>query len=130
MAAPQDSVRCHLNGLAIQDGRVRWVTAFGTTDTPQGWREAKSNGVILEVPSGEVIARGLSMPHSPRWYAGKLWVLESGRGTVATVDPGTGVVSTVAELPGFTRGLALPDPWPSWACRKCASPTCSATSPC
>jgi uncharacterized protein (TIGR03032 family) len=107
--APED--RCHLNGLAIRDGRARWVTAFGTTDTPQGWRATKSTGgVLLEVPSGDVVARGLSMPHSPRWYAGKLWVLESGRGTVATVDAGTGEVSTVAELPGFTRGLAFAGP--------------------
>ncbi|HEX3529504.1 MAG TPA: TIGR03032 family protein [Thermoanaerobaculia bacterium] len=107
--APED--RCHLNGLAVLDGRVRWVTAFGTTDTPQGWRDGKAQGgVILEVPSGEVVTRGLCMPHSPRWYAGKLWVLDSGRGAVATVDPSTGRVSTVAELPGFTRGLAFAGP--------------------
>ncbi len=107
--APED--RCHLNGLAVMDGRVRWVTAFGTTDTPQGWRDGKAEGgVILEVPSGEVVARGLCMPHSPRWYAGKLWVLDSGLGAVATVDPSTGQVSTVAALPGFTRGLAFAGP--------------------
>lgn len=107
--APED--RCHLNGLAVADGHVRWVTAFSTSDTPQGWRENRVNGgVVMEVPSGEVVTRGLSMPHSPRWYAGKLWVLESGRGTVATVDPATGRVHTVAELPGFTRGLAFAGP--------------------
>jgi uncharacterized protein (TIGR03032 family) len=107
--APED--RCHLNGLAVMDRRVRWVTAFGIADTLQGWREDKVHGgVLLEVPSGEVVARDLCMPHSPRWYAGKLWVLESGRGTVATVDPATGKVSTVAELPGFTRGLAFAGP--------------------
>jgi len=107
--APED--RCHLNGLAIKDGRVCWVTAFGATDTFQGWRENKANGgVLMAVPSGEIVARGLSMPHSPRWYDGKLWVLESGRGTVATVDPATGRVETVAELPGFTRGLAFAGP--------------------
>ncbi|HEY2295411.1 MAG TPA: TIGR03032 family protein [Thermoanaerobaculia bacterium] len=108
--APED--RCHLNGLAVMDGAVRWVTAFGATDAPQGWRENKAHGgLLMEVPSGEIVARGLSMPHSPRWYAGKLWVLESGRGTVATVDPATGRVSTVAELPGFTRGLAFAGPF-------------------
>jgi uncharacterized protein (TIGR03032 family) len=107
--APED--RCHLNGLAVMDGQVRWVTAFGATDTPQGWREGKAGGgVLLEVPTGEVVARGLCMPHSPRWYAGKLWVLESGRGAVATIDAATGRVETVAELPGFTRGLAFAGP--------------------
>jgi uncharacterized protein (TIGR03032 family) len=34
-------------------------------------------------------------------------VLESGEGTLATVDVRTGEVTTVAELPGFTRGLAF-----------------------
>jgi uncharacterized protein (TIGR03032 family) len=47
------------------------------------------------------------MPHSPRWHRNRLWVLESGRGTLATVDPESGRVETVATLPGFTRGLAF-----------------------
>ena len=107
--APED--RCHLNGLGIQEGRVRWVTAFGVSDHPQGWRENKAvGGVLMEVPSGAVVARGLSMPHSPRWHDGRLWVLESGRGSVATVDVATGRVDTLAELPGFTRGLAFAGP--------------------
>jgi uncharacterized protein (TIGR03032 family) len=108
--APED--RCHLNGLAVVDGRVRWVTALGATDTPQGWREDKAHGgVLMDVASGEIVARGLSMPHSPRWYGGRLWLLESGKGTLAAVDPATGRMETVAELPGFTRGLAFAGPF-------------------
>jgi uncharacterized protein (TIGR03032 family) len=34
-----------------------------------------------------------------------LWVLESGRGALSTVDPVSGRVDTVAQVPGFTRGL-------------------------
>src|SRR5205085_1212580 len=60
---------------------------------------------LLDVPSGEVIARGLSMPHSPRWYGGRLWVLDSGNSRLAVVDEASGRLETVAELPGFTRGL-------------------------
>ena len=45
------------------------------------------------------------MPHSPRWYRDRLWVLESGKGSLATVDLATGNVTTIAQLPGFTRGL-------------------------
>src|SRR5262249_53783345 len=40
-----------------------------------------------------------------RWYRGKLWVLESGRGGLGTVDPETGAYRNLVELPGFTRGL-------------------------
>lgn len=108
--SPDD--RCHLNGLAVIGGRVRFVTALGATDTPQGWREGKAaGGVLIDIPTGEIVARGLSMPHSPRWYAGRLWVLESGKGEVGVVDLGTGRVETVAQLPGFTRGLAFLGPY-------------------
>lgn len=104
--------RCHLNGLAVVDGKVRFVTALGATDTPQGWREAKaSGGIVMDVPTGEIVARGLSMPHSPRWHAGRLWVLESGKGEIGTVDLATGRVDPVAQLPGFTRGLAFAGPY-------------------
>jgi uncharacterized protein (TIGR03032 family) len=108
--APDD--RCHLNGLAVRDGHVRWVTALGATDTPQGWRDDKAQGgVLMDVPSEAIVARSLSMPHSPRWHGGRLWVLESGKGTVTVVDPATGRVDTLAELPGFTRGLAFAGPY-------------------
>jgi uncharacterized protein (TIGR03032 family) len=107
--APED--RCHLNGLCVVEGRPAFVTALGTTDTPGGWRaDKKGGGVVLEVASGEAVARGLSMPHSPRWYAGRLWVLESGGGGFGYVDPATGRYEAVAALPGFTRGLAFRGP--------------------
>ncbi len=103
--------RCHLNGLAMVDGQPRYVTALGTTDTAGGWRANRAHGgVILEVPSGRVVAKGLSMPHSPRVYRGALWFLESGDGSLARVDVATGEVTTVARLPGFTRGLAFAGP--------------------
>jgi uncharacterized protein (TIGR03032 family) len=107
--APED--RCHLNGLGLApDGHgglaPRFVTALGSTDTPGGWRADKaSGGVVLDVPSGAVLRAGLSMPHSPRWHAGRLWVLESGAGGVGHVDVQTGRYEALARLPGFTRGL-------------------------
>jgi uncharacterized protein (TIGR03032 family) len=108
--APED--RCHLNGLAMVDGLPRYVTALGATDEPAGWRPAKARGgVLLEVPSGRVVASGLSMPHSPRWYDGRLWFLESGAGTISVCDPATGRTEVVAYVPGFTRGLDFVGPF-------------------
>jgi uncharacterized protein (TIGR03032 family) len=107
--APQD--RCHLNGLAMVDGQPAYVTALGATDTPAGWRAHKADGgVVLDVPHNAVILRGLSMPHSPRWYQGRLWVLESGQGRLAVVDAAAGTWQTVAQLPGYTRGLDFAGP--------------------
>jgi uncharacterized protein (TIGR03032 family) len=104
--------RCHLNGLAIENGRPRWVTLFAETDTPQGWRENKRDGgCILDVPSGQVVARGLSMPHSPRLYQDRLWVLDSGQGRLCVVDVQTGKIEPVIELSGYTRGLAFLNRW-------------------
>src|SRR5262245_57299769 len=79
--------RCHLNGLAIVDDKPRFVTALGATDTRDGWRADKPHGgCIIDVPSGELVARGLSMPHSPRWHDRRLWLLEAGPGQLLRID--------------------------------------------
>jgi uncharacterized protein (TIGR03032 family) len=104
--APED--RCHLNGLAMVDGMPKYVTVLGQTDRPGGWRDNKvTGGCILEVPSSQVIADGLSMPHSPRVYQNRLWVLNSGYGEILTVDINSGKQEKILSLPGYTRGLAL-----------------------
>jgi uncharacterized protein (TIGR03032 family) len=104
--------RCHLNGLALVEGRPRYVTALGESNSAGGWRSAKAHGgCLIDVSRGITIARGLSMPHSPRWYDGRLWLLESGTGRLAVIDLATGRPEVVAELPGFARGLALVGPY-------------------
>ncbi len=103
---PED--RCHLNGLAVVNGQPRYVTALAETDTPSGWRALKHNGgCLIEVPSGRLLARGLSLPHSPRVEGDQLFFLHSGNGDLAVVDPRTGQVTSVAPVPGVARGLAL-----------------------
>ncbi len=107
--APQD--RCHLNGIAMVDGRPKVVTALGETDTPGGWRENKRDGgILMDVETDEVLLRGISMPHSPRWYRDKLWVLESGQGSLALANLEAGTLWTVAQLPGYTRGIDFVGP--------------------
>ncbi|MBN9521377.1 TIGR03032 family protein [bacterium] len=108
--APED--RCHLNGLAMAGGRPRYVTCLGETDTAGGWRANKAaGGVVVDVADGSVRLRGLSMPHSPRWHDGRLWVLDSGRGELCAADPGAGTRAVVAALPGYLRGLCLVGPF-------------------
>jgi uncharacterized protein (TIGR03032 family) len=100
--------RCHLNGLAAQDGKVRFVTALGATNEAQGWKPNKvQGGILIDVASGELVARGLCMPHSPRCYRNRVFVLDSGQGHLCVVDVASGKVDTVAALPGYARGLAF-----------------------
>ena len=98
--------RCHLNGLALQDGEPTWLTACSQTDEAAGWRHHRHDGgVVLHRPSHAVVATGLSMPHSPRWYRDRLWLLNSGSGEFGCLDGERFV--PVCYAPGFVRGLAF-----------------------
>lgn len=98
--------RCHLNGLALVDGKPRFVTAVAACDSAAAWRDHRADGgVVIDIDSDAIIARGLSMPHSPRWYQHKLWLLDSGSGRLGYLDGEH--FEPVAFLPGYARGLAF-----------------------
>jgi uncharacterized protein (TIGR03032 family) len=104
--APED--RCHLNGLAVEAGRPRYATAVAATDVAAGWRDQRRDGgVVVDLDSGELVATGLSMPHSPRLHGGRLWILNSGTGELGTVDLASGHVEAATFCPGYLRGLAF-----------------------
>jgi len=107
---PED--RCHLNGVALVEGRPKYVTALGTTDEPGGWRANKATGgVVIDTETDEIVLSGLSMPHSPRWHQGRLWLLNSGTGELRVVEPATGRTDVVCGLPGYLRGLCFVGPY-------------------
>jgi len=102
--------RCHLNGMALQDGKPRYVTAVSQSDVADGWRDRRRDGgCVIDVQSNETICTGLSMPHSPRLYRGKLWLLDSGTGYFGSVDLDTGRFEPITFLPGYLRGLCFID---------------------
>lgn len=99
--------RCHLNGLAIEDGKPKYVTALGCGNTFQSWREnITENGIVMNVPNNEIITRGLPMPHTPRIWDNKLYLLLSAAEQLICVDTQSGTYETVAHIPGFVRGMA------------------------
>lgn len=101
---PED--RCHLNGIAVDSSGIRYLSALGETNVKEGWRPTKADGgIIIDFKSGEIVSRGLSMPHSPRLYGGHLWILNSGRGELEVVDSKTGKRQSIIRLPGFLRGI-------------------------
>jgi uncharacterized protein (TIGR03032 family) len=108
--------RCHLNGLALKDGRAAYVTAVSRSDVADGWRDRRTGGgVLVDVAANEIVLEGLSMPHSPRWHdAGdgeRLWLLDSGTGWFGYVDLERGRFERVAFCPGYSRGLAFCGPF-------------------
>jgi len=100
--------RCHMNGLAMRGGRPAFVSAVARSDVADGWRDHReSGGIVMEVPSGEIVASGLSMPHSPRYYRDTLYVLNSGTGEFGKVDLDAGKFEPIAFCPGYLRGLTF-----------------------
>jgi uncharacterized protein (TIGR03032 family) len=106
--APED--RCHLNGMAMENGKVAYVTSCATSDVADGWRDRRRDGgVVVDVRSNEIICRGLSMPHSPRVYRDRLYVHNSGNGYFGYVDRKTGKFEAITFCPGYLRGLTFVD---------------------
>lgn len=104
--------RCHLNGLAMREGRPAYVTCVATTNVSGAWRDhRRDGGVIIDVETSEVIASGLSMPHSPRLHGGYLWFLDSGSGKFRRMSIENGTSEEVTTLNGFARGLAFHKKW-------------------
>lgn len=100
--------RCHLNGLAMRDGKPAYVSCIGRSDANEGWREhRRSGGLVIDVASDENVCSGLSMPHSPRWHKGKLYVLNAGTGEFGQIDPEAGKFIPMTFCPGFMRGLSF-----------------------
>lgn len=103
-----DEDRCHLNGMAMENGVPRYVTAVSKSDTIDGWRDRRANGgVVIDVQTNEIVCENLSMPHSPRLHNGRLWVLNSGEGALGYVDLETKTFQKVAFCPGFLRGVTF-----------------------
>ncbi|MEH6544766.1 MAG: TIGR03032 family protein [Porticoccaceae bacterium] len=104
--APED--RCHLNGLAMVDGKPKYVTAVCKSDSVDGWRDRRHDGgIVMDVETDEIVCEGLSMPHSPRWANGKLWLLNAGTGYLGWVDFEKKAFVPLTFCPGFARGLSI-----------------------
>jgi uncharacterized protein (TIGR03032 family) len=103
---PED--RCHLNGLAMEGGVPRYVTVASKGDTARAWREMPVNGgCVIDVTSNEIVATGLTMPHSPRLSGGRLYICNAGTGEFGEIELSSGRFLPIAFCPGFARGLAV-----------------------
>ena len=100
--------RCHLNGMAIKNNVACYVTCVAKSNLAEGWRDHRTaGGLVIDVETSETVASGLSMPHSPRLYGDKLWILQAGTGEFGYIDTDEGKFNPLCFLPGFARGLSF-----------------------
>jgi len=99
--------RCHLNGMAWDEGKLAYASAFGRFDTERGWRgHPPEQGVVIDCATDAILSEGMCLPHSPRVIDGQLYATEMGDGTLVRIDRKTGRREEVIRLDGMTRGLA------------------------
>lgn len=101
---PED--RCHLNGIAVKEGQIKYVTALGNGDSARSWKEGMLNsGILMDVTTNEIILENLPTPHSPRWYDDGLYMLLSATGQLVKVDVENKKYEVITQLKGFLRGM-------------------------
>lgn len=102
--SPED--RCHLNGIAVDNGTIKYASALGNGNTALSWKEQMiTSGILMDIESNELILKDLPVPHSPRSYADGLFMLLSGTGQLVKVDPEKGTYDEVTKINGFLRGM-------------------------
>jgi uncharacterized protein (TIGR03032 family) len=100
--------RCHLNGMALKNGKPKYVTAFNKGNSRQSWRDnITKSGIVMDVETNEIIVENLPMPHSPRIFNNELYVLLSATGELAKIDLENNKYEVVVKLDGFVRGMSL-----------------------
>lgn len=103
---PED--RCHLNGMAVEEGTPTYVTALGSGNTKQAWRDnITSGGILMSIPDNEILIDGLAMPHSPRIVGEYIYLLESAKGELVRIHRESLHKETVVKLNGLVRGLSI-----------------------
>jgi len=82
---PED--RCHLNGLALENGKPAYVTMFDSTNEKYGWKKTSINtGILMDVRTNKILSDQLPMPHSPTLFDNKIYFLLSGNGEIMYYD--------------------------------------------
>ena len=130
VTALEPTDRCHLNGLGMVDGRPRYVTALGQTDSPGGWRPEKARGgIVMDVESGEVLAqRSFDAALAAVVRRAVVGLRVGGRNARVTSTRGPAGTRRSRPRRGLPAGSTSPATWRSWGSRRCGSPPFSAAS--
>lgn len=98
--------QCHLNGMAIENNEIKYVSALSESVTPRGWTaNVATSGIILDYKENKIVASNLPMPHSPRRYKGSFYCLLSANGSLVRINVENGSYETIVQVNAFLRGL-------------------------
>lgn len=104
--APED--KCHLNGVALMNGKPRYATMFAKTDEAKGWRKLPyDSGMLMDIETGEVLLSDLALPHSPVVHEGMIYFLLSGTGDVMCYDIEKKESKRLTNFNTFVRGMEV-----------------------
>lgn len=92
----------------MENGEPRYATAVGRSDVAAGWRDRREeSGIVIDAQTDEIMADGLTMPHSPCLHDVDLYLINAGTGDLGRLDRETGTFEPIAFCPGFGRGLTF-----------------------
>ena len=99
--------RCHLNGMAMKNGKPKYITAFNNGNKPRSWKEnITESGIIMDVEKNKIILNNLPMPHTPRIINNELYLLLSATGELIKICTNTGTYEVIIQINGFVRGMS------------------------
>lgn len=100
--------RIHLNGIATKSGHIKYITACGNTDEPNGWRRSP-NGILMDIVNNKILAEGLQFPHSPRAVGSDVYFLESAKQELLKLSLANNRLQEICTFDSFPRGLSIID---------------------
>lgn len=105
---PQPGDWYHLNGMAMHQGKPRYVSSLGKGNKPNAWRDALPyGGMLWDIDANAPLLENLPMPHSPRMAGENLWMLLSATGELIKVNLEKNEYQIHARVPALLRGMAI-----------------------
>ena len=101
--------RCHLNGLALVDGRPAFVTAVSRSDVADGWRDRRRDGGVVVAGAGRRGGAG-------RPVDAALAPLAPGPAVAARHRHAAGSAASTRSAAGSSRWRSAPATPAGWRC--------------
>jgi uncharacterized protein (TIGR03032 family) len=98
----------YLSGMAHDGKQIRYVTIFNCKAGKEGWQaDYEGAGAVLDIIDNRIVTRNLTLPNSPTFYRGNIWLLNSGSSELGVIESKTGKFLPVFKCPGYPTSLTF-----------------------